>query len=59
LIENITNTVRCNITDNPLTLESIQESIRNQELRRKWIKMGQDDATEFLLNININITENN
>jgi len=49
-IESIENTVRCNITDNPLTLESIQESIRNQELRRKWIKMGEDDALEFLLN---------
>lgn len=47
-MDNIENTVRCYVTDNPLTLESIQEFIRTQELRRQWLKMGEDDALEFL-----------
>lgn len=50
-IENIENTVRCYVTDNPLTLDFIQESISSQELRRKWIKEGEEDALQFLLNI--------
>lgn len=49
-IDNIDNTVRCYITDNPLTLESIQESIKNQDLRRKWIQIGEEDALQFLSN---------
>jgi predicted acylesterase/phospholipase RssA len=47
-IENIENTVRCYVTDNPLTLDFIQESISNQELRRQWIKQGEEDASKFL-----------
>jgi len=47
-IENIENTVRCYITDNPLTLVFIQESISNPELRRQWIKQGEEDASFFL-----------
>lgn len=47
-MENIDNTVRCYVIDNPLTLESIQEFIRTQELRRQWLKMGEDDAIDFL-----------
>ena len=46
--ESIDNTVNCYINDNPLTLHFIQESIRNSELRRDWIKMGEDDANRFL-----------
>lgn len=49
-LESIDNTVNCYINDNPLTLHFIQESIRNQELRRDWIKMGEDDANKFLAN---------
>lgn len=49
-LESIDNTVNCYINDNPLTLHFIQESIRNQELRRDWIKMGEDDANTFLEN---------
>ena len=48
--ESIDNTVNCYINDNPLTMHFIQESIRNSELRRDWIKMGQDDANKFLEN---------
>jgi predicted acylesterase/phospholipase RssA len=48
--ESIDNTVNCYINDNPLTLHFIQESIRNSELRRDWIKMGEDDANKFLEN---------
>jgi predicted acylesterase/phospholipase RssA len=44
-IEPIDNIVRCYTTDNPLTLEAIQEAIRSQELRRQWIKQGEEDAT--------------
>jgi NTE family protein len=47
-LESIDNTVNCYINDNPLTMHFIQESIRNQELRRDWIKMGEDDANKFL-----------
>ena len=47
-IENIENTVRCYVTDNPLTLDFIQESISNQELRREWMKQGEEDALDFL-----------
>jgi hypothetical protein len=47
-VENIENTVRCYVTDNPLTLDFIQESISNQELRRQWMKQGEEDAIDFL-----------
>ena len=36
------------LTNNPLTLDSIKEAIQNQELRRQWVKMGEDDASTFL-----------
>jgi len=36
------------LTNNPLTLDSIKEAIQNQELRRQWVKMGEDDALTFL-----------
>jgi len=54
-IENIDNTVRCYVTDNPLTLGFIQESISNQELRREWVKQGEEDAVEFLNKSNRNV----
>ena len=47
-MENIKNTVRCYVIDNPLTLDAIQESISNQELRRKMVKTGEEDALMFL-----------
>jgi predicted acylesterase/phospholipase RssA len=47
-IEDIENTVRCYVSSNPLTLDFIQESISNQELRRKWMKEGEEDAIDFL-----------
>ena len=51
-IENIKNTVRCYIADNPLTLDFIQESISNQDLRRQWINQGEEDAIKFITQIN-------
>ena len=48
-MDNIDNTVRCYVNKNPLTLDSLQESIRSQELRKNLIKMGEEDALEFLL----------
>lgn len=47
-MENIENTVRCFVTNNPLTLESIQESVRNRELRAELIQQGEEDAGVFL-----------
>jgi predicted acylesterase/phospholipase RssA len=47
-IENIENTVNCYILENPLTLDFIQEVIKNKELRRKWIEMGEEDAIPFI-----------
>lgn len=47
-MENIENTVRCFVTNNPLTLESIQESVRNRELRAELIRQGEEDAMVFL-----------
>jgi predicted acylesterase/phospholipase RssA len=50
-MDNIENTVRCYVNKNPLTLDSLQESIRSQELRRNLIKIGEEDALGFLANI--------
>ena len=47
-IENIDNTIRCYVTNNPLTLDSIQEAIKNKELRRDWLLLGKEDALNFL-----------
>lgn len=48
-LENIENTVRCIIkNNNPLALDSIQESIKSKEMRREWIHMGEEDALLFL-----------
>ena len=48
VLENIDNTVKCYVSENPLTLDFIQQSIRSPELRREWIKMGEDDASVLL-----------
>ena len=47
-IETIKNIVYCYINENPLTLDIMQESIKNQDLRRQWIKMGEEDALQFI-----------
>ena len=47
-IENIENTVKCHISKNPLTLDFIQDTISNQELRREWLQMGEEDAILFI-----------
>ena len=49
-MDNIENTVRCYISENPLTLEFIQESVRSQDLRRQWIQIGEEDAIQLLQN---------
>lgn len=47
----IKNVVKCYLDENPLTLDIIQESIRSQDMRREWIKQGEQDASKFLENI--------
>jgi len=46
--ENIENTIKCNISENPLTLSIMQEALRNQEVRKTLIKQGQEDAVAYL-----------
>jgi predicted acylesterase/phospholipase RssA len=48
VLESIDNTVKCYVSENPLTLDFIQQSIQSAELRREWIKMGEDDASVLL-----------
>jgi patatin-like phospholipase/acyl hydrolase len=51
-IEHIENTLKCNYSEeNPLSLEVIQESVKNMEFRKNWIEFGKNDALEFLRNI--------
>jgi len=47
-IEGIENTVVCNMTESRLTLDSIKETIKSQELRRQWFKLGEADGDAFL-----------
>ena len=47
-VESIENTIKCFVSENPLTLDFIQESIRSPELRQKWITMGEEDALPLL-----------
>jgi NTE family protein len=55
-IEHIENTLRCYVTSNPLTLDFIQETISNQELRRQWMKQGEEEALDFLSTKNSSTT---
>jgi len=47
-LSDIKNTVRCYVKENPLTLDFIQASVKNQELRKKWIEIGKEDANSFI-----------
>jgi predicted acylesterase/phospholipase RssA len=47
-VETIDNTVKCYVSENPLTLDVIQEVIQNQELRRNLLTMGEKDAEQFM-----------
>ena len=51
-LENIENTIRCYVTENPLTFDFIKESINNSDFRRKWIEMGEEDADKFIMKKN-------
>jgi predicted acylesterase/phospholipase RssA len=57
-IENIDNTVICYILENPLTIDFIREVIKNKELRREWIEMGEKDAVPFISNFVNKTTQN-
>ena len=50
-LDHIDNTIKCYVSENPLTLDFIQETISNQDLRRQWIKQGEEDADKFLITI--------
>ena len=53
-LENINNTIECNVTENSSNfLDFIQQAVTNQELRNEWIKMGEEDATKFLSNVSV------
>ena len=47
-VETIDNTVKCYVSENPLTLDVIQEVIQHQELRRNLLTMGEKDAEQFM-----------
>jgi len=47
-IDSIDNTIYCSISENPLTLSVIQETLISKELRKKLLKMGEEDALIFL-----------
>ena len=47
-LEHIDNTIKCYVSENPLTLDFIKDAIGNQELRRHWIQMGEEDAILFI-----------
>ena len=50
-LEIINNTIECNVTKNSCNfLDFIQQAVTNPELRRQWIQMGEEDATNFLSN---------
>jgi len=51
-MKNIKYTLKCSISDNPLTLSIIQDMIKSQELRKNWMKIGEEDAVNFLQSIN-------
>jgi predicted acylesterase/phospholipase RssA len=51
-INHIENTVKCNYSDeNPLSLDIIQEAVKNIEFRKNWIDLGKEDGLQFLRNI--------
>jgi NTE family protein len=47
-LDHIENTVRCYVSENPLTLDYIKESVSSQTLRREWLQQGECDAQTFL-----------
>jgi predicted acylesterase/phospholipase RssA len=58
-ITNIENTVKCNVINSPLTLDALQDAVSNQDLRRQWIKLGEEDASNFILHKNKQTHTNN
>ena len=50
-IDHIDNTIKCLIEENPLTLNIMQECLKNLEFRKTWLKLGQEDADKFLLSL--------
>jgi predicted acylesterase/phospholipase RssA len=48
-LEHIDNIIKCNVDDNPLSLDFMTRAINNKEVRRELYKKGHDFALEFLL----------
>jgi predicted acylesterase/phospholipase RssA len=46
--ENINNTFVCNINENVLSLDFIQETVKNKTLRQQWIQRGITEASDYL-----------
>jgi predicted acylesterase/phospholipase RssA len=48
-LEHIDNIIKCNVDDNPLSLDFMTRAINNKEVRRELYKKGHEFALEFLL----------
>jgi len=44
----IKNVIKCYLDENPLTLDNIKEAVSSQDMRREWMKQGEQDALQFL-----------
>jgi len=50
-LDSVENTIKCMVNENPLTLNIMQECLKSSEFRKTWLKMGEDDAEQFLLSL--------
>jgi NTE family protein len=50
-LDSVENTIRCMIDENPLSLHIMQESLKSSEFRKNMLKMGEEDAENFLLSL--------
>jgi len=54
--DTITNEVKCRHDGNFMTLNVLKDSISNSDMRRKWLTMGEEDASIFLEKKNISLS---
>ena len=46
--ETLPNTVKCFITESPMSLDIIKETVNNQDKRSKLLEDGENDAIKFI-----------